>query len=225
MHQRWESLLFLHWRVSPELIQQTLPSGLTVDTFEGEAYLGITPFFMLNVRPVGLPAVPWLSFFQELNVRTYAFDRAGTPGVWFYSLDCNRLAATLVARVLAGLPYFLADMNANRGDSIQYQSRRSGSDQTARYEYRPAGAEREAELDSLEFFLIERYYLFAYRRSSGVLFRGQVHHAPYRYRDVEVPQLSTIPAQLDGFSGLDESPDHVCFVDGLDVQIFAQEKV
>ena len=37
MHQRWEDLLFLHWRISPQRIQNTLPPGLGVDTFGGEA--------------------------------------------------------------------------------------------------------------------------------------------------------------------------------------------
>src|SRR5438874_5055295 len=170
MHQRWESLLFLHWRIQPEQIQATLPPGLTVDTFNGDTYLGITVFFMLNVRPVGLPALPWISFFQELNVRTYVFDRTGTPGVWFYSLDCNRTAAALVARLTAGLPYFVADMKANRAAWIDYECRRFGSDQTAQYRYRPAGPDREASPESLEFFLLERYYLFAYRPSARALF-------------------------------------------------------
>jgi uncharacterized protein YqjF (DUF2071 family) len=180
---------------------------------------------MLNVRPVGLPALPWISCFQELNVRSYAFDKTGTPGVWFYSLDCNRAAATFVARLVAGLPYFLADMKATRRDWIDYQCRRLGSEQTARYRYRPAGPDREASLESLEFFLLERYYLFAYRQAAGTLYRGQVSHTPYRYRDVEVPGISDIPAQLDGFLDLNESPDHACVADGFDVKIFAQEKV
>jgi uncharacterized protein len=225
MHQRWESLLFLHWRVDPELIQRTLPPGLTVDTYDGDAYLGITVFFMRNVRPVGLPALPWISYFQELNVRSYAFDKTGTPGIWFYSLDCNRAAATFVARLVAGLPYFLADMKATRRDWIDYECRRLGSQHAARYRYRPAGPDREAPLESLEFFLLERYHLFAYRRAAGALYRSQVSHMPYRYRDVELSQLSDIPARLDGFRNLDDSPDHVCVCDGFDVKIFAQEKI
>lgn len=98
MHQRWESLLFLHWRVPAATIQQTLPAGLTVDTFEGEAYLGISPFFMRQVRPTGLPAVPWLSDFLELNVRTYVYNADGVPGIWFYSLDCDQPLAVAGAR-------------------------------------------------------------------------------------------------------------------------------
>ena len=225
MHQRLESLLFLHWRVPPDLIQQTLPPGLVVDTFNGDAYLGITPFFMLNVRPIGLPPLPWLSLFQELNVRTYVFDKDGIPGVWFYSLSCNRLTAMIGARVFAGLPYVLAEMKGTRADWIEYECRRSNSRETAHYQYRPAGPGRESTLDSLEFFLLERYYLFAYRPAIHSLFRSQITHAPYLYRDVEVPQLSRIPARLDGFTDLDESPDHVCMCDGFDVKIFAQEKV
>src|SRR5947209_9596696 len=112
MHHRWEALLFLHWLVSPAEIQQTLPPGLTVDTFEDQAYLAISPFFMRKVRPVGVPPLPWLSEFQELNVRTYVFDERGVPGIWFYSLDCNQPLAVAGARMLSGLPYFNAEMSA-----------------------------------------------------------------------------------------------------------------
>jgi uncharacterized protein len=225
MHQRWEALLFLHWQVDPEYTQQTLPPGLTVDTFEGRAYLGITPFFMLNVRPATLPALPWISFFQELNVRTYVFDSSGAPGIWFYSLDCNRLVPALLARFFGGLPYCLASMNAVRGERIDYYSRRRGTSDPARYQYRPAGPDHETAAESLEFFVLERYYFFAYRHRRRRLLRAQVSHLPYRFHDVEMIRWSTTPAELAGFSDLAESPDHVCFADGFDVEIFAQEKL
>src|SRR5437868_2057799 len=85
MHQRWENLLFLHWGVPAGLIQPTLPAGLSVDTFQGTAYLAISPFFMRGVRPIGMPALPMLSDFQEMNVRTYVRGADGMPGIWFYS--------------------------------------------------------------------------------------------------------------------------------------------
>jgi uncharacterized protein YqjF (DUF2071 family) len=225
MHHRWENLLFLHWRFSPGEVQATLPPALTVDTFNGDAYLAITPFFMTHVRPAGFPALPWISSFQELNVRTYVYDNEGTPGVWFYSLDCNRLPAVLAARLITALRYFHAAMSATRADQTDYYCRRRGSNQTAHYIYRAIGRDREAEVQSLEFFVLERYYLFAQRRETGNLLRAQVAHAPYRYRDAELIEVSTIPAQLDGFVQLNRPPDHVCAVDGFDVNVFAPEKV
>ena len=225
MHQRWEKLLFLHWRISPARIQDTLPPGLTVDTLDGDAYLGLTPFFMRNVRIVGVPALPWFSFFQELNVRTYVFDRDGIPGVWFYSLDCNRAWAAFGARVLGALPYFLAEMNARCGEWIEYSCRRRATSEIARFRYCPRGENRDATPESLEFFLLERYYLFAYRRATRSLFRSQVAHAPYHFRHVDLAQWSALAAQVDGFTEISHPPDHVCAVDGLDVNIFAQERV
>lgn len=223
MHHRWESLLFLHWQISPARIQQTLPAGLTADTFEGSAYVGITPFFMRDVRPVGLPALPWLSHFQELNVRTYVYDRSGVPGVWFFSLDCNQPVAVMAARALTGLPYSHATMSATQAELIDYRCQRDGTPETARYRYRGVSDDREPDEESIESFLLDRYYLFAVR--GGSLVRAQVSHERYRYRAAQVDQFSAIPAQLDGFSELSGPPMHQCFVDGFDVKVYATEKV
>jgi len=105
MFQQWRDLLFLHWEYPAEAIQATLPAGLFVDTFAGKAYLGVVPFFMQKIRPRFLPAVPGISDFMELNLRTYVHDRAGVPGVWFYSLDANQWLAVQVARNFFHLPY------------------------------------------------------------------------------------------------------------------------
>jgi uncharacterized protein YqjF (DUF2071 family) len=223
MYQRWEALLFLHWRVTADRVQATLPQGLTVDTYEGEAFIGVVPFFMHRVRPVGLPALPWISDFQELNVRTYVFDRNGIPGVWFYSLDCNQPIAVMAARALTGLAYRNAAMTATRAESVDYTSRRWGTDEVARYRYRGAGEARDTKPDSLEFFLLQRFYLYAMR--SGSLIRGQVSHVPYRPRTAEVEITSALPARLDGFAGLPDTPEHVCYEDGFDVNVYATEKV
>jgi uncharacterized protein YqjF (DUF2071 family) len=225
MHQRWEHLLFLHWMVDPVRIQSTLPVELTVHTFDGTAYLGIIPFFMKNVRAVGAPPLPWLSNFQELNVRTYVFDRAGRPGVWFYSLDCNRVWATLGARLWTGLPYFWAEMEARGEGLIVYRSRRRGSSAWAQYKYRGTSPDRETVANTLEFFLLERYFLYSRRTPAGPLFREHVSHEPYRYRAVEVVECSTLPAQLDGFKELRPQPDHACLVDGFDVRIYPPQEI
>jgi uncharacterized protein len=223
MYHRWESLLFLHWAVAPNRIQETLPQGLSVDTYDDQAFVGIVPFFMRNVRLLGLPQLPWFSDFQELNVRTYVFDREGIPGIWFYSLDCNQSLAVVGARMLTGLSYFHAEMQAASGEFIYYSCRRNGAGQPAQYRYRGLGAAREADPASLEFFLLERYYLFAIR--AGSLIRGQVSHVPYQFRDAETPVTSALPAHWDGFTELNGPAMHQCFVDGLHVRVFGTREV
>ena len=70
MHHRWSDITFLHWRYPAALIQSMLPPSLTVEPFDGTAWIGMTPFLMEDVRPPGLPALPWLSRFPETNLRT-----------------------------------------------------------------------------------------------------------------------------------------------------------
>ena len=223
MQHRWEQLLFAHWRISPQAVQATLPRELTVDTFEGRAYLGITPFFMANVRAAGLPRLPWVSHFQELNVRTYVYDEEGVPGVWFYSLDCNQPLAVLAARVLLGLPYFSSRMTARKSAWIDYTSTRIGTDLCARYRYRGVGKAATAELGSLEFFLLERYCLYSAHKALPRPLRVRVSHPPYAFRHAETEELSSIPAALDGFS-LTGDPDHLCMVERIDVNVHWPER-
>jgi uncharacterized protein len=223
MAHRWESLLFLHWRVSPDLIQKTLPDGLLVDTFAGDAWIGVIPFFMRNVRVLGTPG--WLRFpdFLELNVRTYVHDASGTPGVWFYSLDCNQPLAVRGARRLSGLNYCHAQMSAQTNEYITYHCRRMGTRIRATYIYRGNGPARESSPDSLEFFLLERYYLFA--RRGRTLVRAQVSHPPYQFRQATVSSYSALPAIWDGLTLAENLPDHQCYVDGLDARIYATMKL
>ena len=110
----WRQLLFLHWAWNPAEIQKTLPRGLFVDTFGGQAWLGIVPFFMRRVHPRGLPCLPWLSNFLELNVRTYVYNNSGRPGIWFYSLVCNQPVAVELAKRCFHLNYVHGRMHAQR---------------------------------------------------------------------------------------------------------------
>lgn len=223
MHQRWKNLLFLHWTVDRETIQRTLPQGLHVDTFAGTGWLGIVPFAMRAVRPAGLPAVGPISNFLELNVRTYVHDDAGVPGVWFYSLDCNQPLAVIVARTLFRLPYHNASMQADFGGTIEYRSKRSGTTAEARYQWQPHGTARQAAAGSLEFFLLERYHLYA--ASGSRIHRGTVAHAPYEFREAKIGDCSTAPAELAGFPSLAAQAQHVCHADGLDVRILGLERL
>ena len=179
MTQSWHDLLFAHWRVNERLLRPHIPSAFDIDRFDGTAWLGVVPFTMTNVAPRGVPAVPWLTAFPELNVRTYVSPRDGKRGVYFFSLDAARLLAVLTARTLFRLPYFPASMRVRRhGDIVQFASRRrrGGPSFVARYE--PAGPAFTPARGSLEFFLTERYCLYHLDRL-GRPSRLEIHHAPW----------------------------------------------
>ena len=161
--QTWHDLLFAHWPVDARELEEKLPAGFELDTFDGQAWLGIVPFHMTNVAPRGVPPVPFVSEFSELNVRTYVTCH-GKPGVYFFSLDANSTIAVTAARTLFHLPYFLATMNVDRQEArIVYSSARETRMQgVAEFAatYRPIRAVETAKPGTLEYFLTERYCLY-----------------------------------------------------------------
>lgn len=221
MRQRWADLLFLHWQVDPALIQARLPEGLFVDTFGGSAWLGVVPFSMEKVRPVLLPPVPFLSWFLELNVRTYVHDAEGRPGVWFFSLDCNQPIAVEIARRGFHLPYEHATMRlAKNGRSIDYTSRRKAPGELpAKFIYETPLKTAAAPEGSLEWFLVERYYLFSSGKNGG-LFSGRVHHPPYQIAPARCDAWSTAPLRLTGFDEPTEPPASMLVASPVEVEIF-----
>ena len=228
MCQQWSDLLFLHWEYSAAEIQATLPEGLFVDTHDGKAYLGVVPFFMRKIRPRFLPAVPGISDFMEMNLRTYVHDRAGVPGVWFYSLDANQWLAVKIARRFFHLPYEHAEMKAQRTAEgrIRYESLRTGARANGSrcvFDYAPGADVEQPQPGSLEFFLVERYRLYA--GAPDGLRRGAVFHEPYPLCRAEVTAWDENLLPLDGFAATGRAPDHVIMSRGVDVTIFPLERV
>lgn len=219
MLQRWEKLAFLHWRWDPGEIQRALPPGLTVDTFDGDAWLAIVPFYMRAIRPRFLPPVPGISDFLELNVRTYARDDRGRHGVWFYSLDCDQPLAVRTARRFFRLPYQHAQMSATEtADEVVYHCQREGGP-PARFRYHLHPDPTPAKPGTLEFFLAERYLLFAAGPTG--LRCGQVHHAPYPLVRAEVAEWDVAPILQAGFQDPQRPPDHVIGSPGVQVRVYA----
>jgi uncharacterized protein YqjF (DUF2071 family) len=190
----WHDLLFVHWPVPEEVLRPLIPSALRLDTFDGSAWLSITPFHMSGVRPRFLPSVPPLSSFPEMNLRTYVTAR-GRSGIWFFSLDAGNRVAVRLARATFHLPYFDAEMSCDvAGNEIRYRSVRThrgapGAEFAARY--RPVGEPFESWPETLEAFLTERYCLYA-ADGRGTVHRGDIHHHPWPLQraDLDIESLA-----------------------------------
>ena len=192
MHQKWGKLLFMHWRIDARVLRPLIPVGLEIDTFDGSAWIAVTPFTMWDIRafPPFVPPVPGFSSLHELNVRTYVyFDRV--PGVWFFSLDCNSAAAVFAARALFFLPYYHAEIKIEEhAKKIDYALTRT-EDPPARLQasWRIGETLPYSQPGSLEFFLTERYCL--YSEHKGELYRARIHHQPWPLQKATLTSLSS----------------------------------
>ncbi len=187
MFQRWRWLTFLHWRYEAEAIGRLLPPQLELDTWDGAAWIGLTPFLLSGLRPPRSPALPWISQFPETNVRTYVRDARGERGVWFFTLEAGRLAAVVGARALYGLPYRWAAMRVRRNDRIvEYESCRKRAFGRAESSI---AVLRGPEMAAGEFdnFLTARYRLYTMRGKR--LAFAQIEHAPWRLHTARVLRL------------------------------------
>lgn len=182
MRMTWSDLLFAHWPVEPELLRSRLPSGVELDTREGLAWIGVVPFLMSGVAPRCVPAIPGVSRFLELNVRTYVIQD-GKPGVWFFSLDAASRLAVRVARATYHLPYMDAIMSMTKDDSnrTRYRSLRTHRGEPgAQFDatYWPTGETFRAQPGTLEHWLTARYCLYS-ESKRGRLCRGEIDHQPW----------------------------------------------
>ena len=208
MAQSWHDLLFAHWPVPVAMLRNDIPPRLEIDTFQGQAWMGVVPFRMSGVRLWGTPALPWLSAFPELNVRTYVVTD-GKPGVWFFSLEAGNPVAVAVARAWFHLPYFRARMSCEeRANWIHYRSERTHGDAPSAVleaRYRPAGTLLAPQRGTLEHFLTERYCLYATDRRGGIL-RGEIHHPLWSLQLAEAEFAKNTMTQAVGFILPSEKP-------------------
>jgi uncharacterized protein YqjF (DUF2071 family) len=221
MAQGWDDLLFAHWPIALATLRPLIPEQLTIETFEGTAWLGIVPFTMRRVHARGLPPLPGLSTFPEINVRTYV-TAGGKPGVWFFSLDAANRLAVAAARRWYHLPYYHARMSSQAADTtIRYRSvrtQRGAPPAVLAAQYRPLGAVRQAAPGTLEHWLIERYCLYS-SDSRGQLSRGDVDHAPWRIYSAEAELRANSMANAAGLT-LPDTPPLLHFSERQDVRVW-----
>jgi uncharacterized protein YqjF (DUF2071 family) len=206
MMHGWRHMTFVHWRYPADVLEALLPGGLTVETCDGTGWVGLLPFRMEGVRPPGLPALPWLSRFPEINVRTYVRGPDGRSGIWFFSLDAARLPAVAGGRIGFGLPYCWSTMAVRRiPGGWAYRCRRhwpGPAHCSARV--RIGGPLAVSELRPLDHFLTARYRL--YSTLAGRLVAADAEHEPWPLHRAELGALEQNLVQAAGLPAPDHEP-------------------
>lgn len=214
----WETLTFVHWRCPPEQIQALLPDGLTVDVYDGAAWVGLTPFVMANMRPLGVPDLQAskpnrladFSSTPETNLRTYVHGPDGRDGLWFLSLDIGTAVLAAVLRAAVGAPYHKACLTVEQQtDLVTYKGSRVGGGPSYRLQVLLGGP---LEPSDFEVWLTSRWR--AYTTRLGRLLVTPVEHEPWPLRKA---RLAVIEQDLTDSVGLHDVPDPplVHFTDGV----------
>jgi uncharacterized protein YqjF (DUF2071 family) len=206
MTQTWHNLLFAHWTIDPALLRRKVPDVFPLDLFEGRAWVGVVPFHMRHVAPRGVPSLPWVPEFPELNVRTHV--RVGDkPGICFFSLDAGSALAVAAARALLTLPYYTAEMTVElSGKRVRYRSVRT-DDSGACFEatYEPTGDVIRPLAGTLEYFLTERYCLYNLGHC-GRPYRLDIHHPPWPLQCAHAAVVANTMLDVHGLRTVDSVP-------------------
>lgn len=192
MTQRWNDLLFAHWPIPAAQIEAVLPDWLEADTCEGSAWLGAVPFWLDRIKIRGMPSIPGLRHFPDLNLRTYVRDRyTKTPGIYCFSVDSTNLLAVVAAHLMYHLPYRLAEMHLEPQSEKEFAfySRRRFSRPEVIFNarYRGLGPTRktaEMRVGSFEYFFTERTCVYSTNRA-GEPIRANLHHVSWPLEEAE----------------------------------------
>ena len=192
MNQRWNDLLLAHWPIPAHSLAPLLPEWLSIDTYDGSAWLGAVPFWLDRIKIRGIPTLPGVRGFPDLNLRTYVRDRfTGTPGIYSFSLDSSNLFAVAFERAFYHLPSHWAEMHLEQSSEREFTfySRRRFSSQSALFvaRYRGLGPTHKTALihpGTLESFFTDRSCLFSSNRV-GQPIRAGMHFVPMPLEQAE----------------------------------------
>ncbi len=217
MLQEWRDLAYLHFDYDPADVARLLPAGLDVDTFGGRAWVGLVPFSMRRISFPPLPAVPWLGSFPEINVRTYVV-RDGVPGVWFFSLDVNRLLPAVVARATYRLPYCWGSAsNGLDGSCLVSQVVRRWPRRGATTDIKVEIGDEIAEPSQFEHFLTARWGLYSTWFGNRLVY-APVDHPRWPLRRANVVSLDDSLIRAAGLPAPTVEP-HCMFSSGVPVRV------
>jgi uncharacterized protein YqjF (DUF2071 family) len=217
MKQSWYDLLFLHYPIPVQALLPYVPPGMHLDTFNNTAWISVVPFWMSGIRFRGTPAVPYLSQFPEINVRTYV-TVDDKPGVYFFSLDAQSRIGVFFGKNFYKLPYYYSKMSvSHKGKDILYASART-EDPSIQFQarYKPVSDVFQAEKGTLDYWLVERYCLAAYDNHRTYL--SEINHKPWQLQRADYSVTQNTMLHPFGIS----LPDTYCahFSKRIDVHVW-----
>lgn len=212
-------VLFANWPLEPDVVAAHLPDSLSVDTYDGRAWLTVVVLENVDVRPRGLPSALGIAL-PEINVHTNV-TRDGVPGIYYFSVEVAGLLGTLFPRLFYHAPYHYADIEMRSADGrtrVDCQRRHPGS-RPVHFDalYWPSGGELDVESEPRARFLADRHRFFTETLDS-TLCSATIRHAPWPLFPADATIGRNTLFRAAGFG--DPPDDPVCYYSpGVDAEM------
>lgn len=203
-------LLFASWPVDPAVVAAHLPDSLSVDTYDGRAWLTAVALENVDARPRGLPRAVGIDF-PELNLHA-GVTCDGTPGIYYFSVDVASVLGTVASRLFHHAPYHYADIALRpSGSSVDFGCRRRHPGSRPVHfgaRYGPSGPELDAAEGSLARFLADRHRFFT-EGLDGTVRSATIHHPRWPLYPAEANIERNALFRANGFD--DPPSEPVCY--------------
>jgi uncharacterized protein len=159
----WENIIMANYEIDPEILIPFLPKGVSLDLFNGKAYISLVGFMFKETKLFNIP-IPVLGTFEEINLRFYVIRKEGNQtkrGVVFINETIPYKVVAWMANKLYKEHYTVVP--------TKHKLRRNDENQKIKFEwllnkkwnsiYVESDTNTEVmESESLEKFIYEHYY-------------------------------------------------------------------
>lgn len=177
-YQEWHNTVFFHWEVPPYLLEKYIPKGIELDTYNNMAWVSMVSFEVKSMRLRNLPAFPYISNFEEINIRTYV-TRDEIPGIYLFSIETNKFIEVLFSRLFIGLPYQKCQIKRS-GNHVQSENKTLNHLLDITIDKNTALVNKTG----IDVWLTERHSL--YEMCGSKICRFDIHHKEWDLRNPDV---------------------------------------
>ncbi|MEP1490033.1 MAG: DUF2071 domain-containing protein [Algibacter sp.] len=212
-YQEWNKAVFLHWEIDVKLIRPYLPKGIELDTLNGKTWVSLVAFDMNNIGIKNLPKPPYISDFQEINIRVYIIKN-GKPSVYFLNMEGSKRSSCKVLKMASKFPYRYSKMNRN--ESV-YQSNNKVFNDSFHIEYHLKND--SVKKDKTDTWLTERYAVFQDHKNHIIEY--DVHHTEWPMQHIIVKNVKINYPRFNHL--INNKPNRIHYSSG--VQVLTWDKI
>jgi uncharacterized protein YqjF (DUF2071 family) len=223
----WRNLLMLNYEVDPACLQQYVPAGTELDSFQGKTYLSLVGFRFCRTKLLGTIAIPFHAEFEEINLRFYVRRSTGGEtrrGVVFIAEIVPKRAIAFIARLFYGENYVrrpMAHRVLSKDSKMEAEySWRSGN-QWCKLQAHAAGVPSQPLEGGLEQFITEHYWGYSRQPDSGTV-EYHVAHIPWKVWNASHAEFSGDAHDLYGdelSQLLTKAPASAFIADGSPIEV------